>query len=43
MKARNEFSARVEFWNTIRAMFRMFIFNYWEQVLEKINGPPTPI
>jgi hypothetical protein len=43
MKARNEFSARVEFWNTIRAMFRIFIFKYWEQVLEKINGPPMPI
>jgi hypothetical protein len=43
MKARNEFSARVEFWNIIRSIFKLFIFNSWEQVLEKINGPPTRI
>ena len=43
MKARNEFSARVEFWNIIRSIFRLFIFESWEQVLEKINGPPVPI
>ncbi len=43
MKARSEFSARVEFWNIIRSIFKLFIFESWGQVLEKINGPPTPI
>ena len=43
MNARNEFSARVEFWNIIRSIFKLFIFESWGQVLEKINGPPTRI
>ena len=42
-EARNGFSARREYWNMIRSIFRLFIFMNWEQVLEKINAPPGPI
>ena len=33
--ARSTFSAKVEFWNTIRAAFRLLIFNSWEELIEK--------
>jgi hypothetical protein len=42
-QARNRFSARREFWNCIRSTFRLFIFRSWEELLERINGPPLPI
>lgn len=41
--ARGGFSSRVEYWNAIRASFRLFLFESWDQVLERINGPPLPI
>ena len=40
--ARAEFSARVEFWNAIRSVFRFFFFKSWEQILKKMNSPPIP-
>ena len=40
--ARAGFSARVEFWNAIRAAFRLFLFNNWDEVLARMNGPPQP-
>jgi hypothetical protein len=42
-EARSRFSARREFWNCIRSMFRLFIFPSWEELLERINGPPLPV
>ena len=41
-QARARFSARVEFWNAIRACFRLFLFESWDQVLERMNSPPQP-
>lgn len=41
-QVRAGFSARVEFWNAVRASFRMFIFGSWDQVLERMNSPPQP-
>lgn len=38
--ARATFSARSEYWNTIRAAFRLIIFNSFEELLERINSPP---
>jgi hypothetical protein len=38
--ARADFSARTEYWNFIRSVFRMFLFDSWEQLLEKMNSPP---
>ena len=38
--ARATFSARTEYWNTIRAAFRLIIFNSFEELLERINSPP---
>jgi hypothetical protein len=34
------FSAKVEFWNTIRVAFRIILFDSWEELLERINSPP---
>lgn len=42
-KTRNNFSARREFWNCIRSTFRLFIVLSWEELLERINGPPVQI
>ncbi len=42
-KARAGFSARREYWNAIRAVFRLFLFDTWDQVLERMTGPPQPI
>lgn len=42
-KARSGFSARIEFWNAIRATFRLFLFADWDQVLERMNAPPQPM
>lgn len=39
-RARGRFSARREYWNAIRALFRFILFESWDQVLEKIAGPP---
>ena len=41
-KARAGFSARIEFWNVIRASFRIMLFNSWDQALTRITGPPLP-
>jgi len=41
-KARARFSARKEYWNAIRASFRLFLFASWDEVLERINSPPLP-
>jgi hypothetical protein len=42
-QVRAKFSARVEFWNAIRATFRIFLFASWDQVLEGMNAPPQPV
>jgi hypothetical protein len=42
-EARAGFSARIEFWNAIRATFRLFLFAEWDQVLQRMNAPPQPI
>lgn len=42
-ETRSRFSARREFWNCIRSTFRLFIFRSWEELLERINGPPITI
>jgi hypothetical protein len=39
-QVRATFSARVEFWNAIRATFRIFLFASWDEVLERMNAPP---
>lgn len=41
-KARAGFSARREYWNAIRAAFRLLLFDSWDQVLLRITGPPLP-
>ena len=41
-QVRAKFSARVEFWNAIRATFRIFLFSSWDEVLERMNAPPQP-
>jgi hypothetical protein len=41
-EARNGFSARKEYWNMIRSVFKLFIFMDWEQVLRRIIAPPVP-
>jgi len=41
-RCRAEFSARIEYWNIIRATFRLFIFEDWEQVLSRIIAPAKP-
>ncbi len=41
-KARAGFSARVEFWSAVRAVFRLFFFASWDQVLERMNAPSIP-
>ena len=42
-QARAGFSARIEYWNAVRAVFRLFIFASWDQVLQRMNSPPQPI
>ena len=42
-KARAAFSARIEFWNAIRATFRLFLIADWDQVLDRMNAPPQPM
>lgn len=42
-QARAGFSARREYWNAVRAIFRLFIFASWDQVLQRMNSPPQPI
>lgn len=39
-KARARFSARREYWNAIRALFRFLLFDSWDQILERMTGPP---
>jgi hypothetical protein len=41
-KARAGFSSRIEFWNVIRASFRIMLFTSWDQALNRITGPPLP-
>jgi hypothetical protein len=40
-RARAMFSARKEFWNAVRALFRFLLFDSWDQILYHITGPPT--
>jgi hypothetical protein len=39
-RARAGFSARREYWNAIRASLRLLLFDSWDQVLNRIHGPP---
>lgn len=41
-QVRASFSARTEYWNAVRSSFRMFIFDSWDQVLQRMNSPPQP-
>jgi hypothetical protein len=41
-QARAGFSARREFWNAIRASFRLLLFSSWDEVLARMNSPPQP-
>lgn len=41
-KARAGFSSRIEFWNVMRASFRMLLYGSWDEVLSRITGPPLP-
>jgi hypothetical protein len=41
--SRADFSAQTEYWNFIRSVFRMFLFDSWEQLLEKMNSPPISL
>lgn len=41
-KAREGFSSRMEFWNAIRGSFRVLLYNSWDEVLDRITGPPSP-
>lgn len=41
--ARLQFSARKEYWNCIRSIFRLFIIQSWDILLERINSPPVPM
>jgi len=39
-QARAGFSARKEFWNIVRATFRILIFDSWDGMLHCMNSPP---
>lgn len=41
-KCRAGFSSRKEYWNAIRACFRILLFESWQQVMERMNSPPKP-
>ena len=43
-EARGKFSARVEFWNTVRAIFRLLLFDSWDHLIRTVAGrcPPLP-
>jgi len=41
-QARSGFGARREYWNSIRASFRLLLFESWDQVPEHISSPPQP-
>jgi hypothetical protein len=41
-RARNGFSARKEYRNMIRSSIKLFIFDSWEHVLERISAQPLP-
>ena len=40
--ARARFSSRIEFWNAARSAFRFFLFDSWDEVLQRMNSPPQP-
>ncbi len=40
--ARARFSSRREFWNATRSAFRFFLFDSWDEVLQRMNSPPQP-
>ncbi len=42
LKARAHFSARQEYWNAIRALFRFLLFDSWDKLLLHITDPPLP-
>ena len=37
------FGSRREFWGAVRAAFRLFLFQSWDQVLARMNSPPLPL
>lgn len=39
-EARSHFSARKEYWNAVRALLRVIIFESWEHMLKRMNSPP---
>jgi hypothetical protein len=41
--ARAKFSARKEFWNQLRCIIRVIIFENWESLLHFVISPPTDI
>jgi len=40
-KARACFSSRREYWSAIRGTLRVLLFDSWEEVLQRLTGPPT--
>lgn len=41
-QARACFTSRAEYWNAIRASFRLLLFDGWDQVLQRFILPPQP-
>lgn len=39
-EARALFSARREYWNAIRVLFRFALFDSWDQLFARVTGPP---
>ena len=42
-RVRTLFSSRRAFWDEVRSVFRLFLFNSWDQVLLRMNSPPQPL
>ena len=42
-RVRVGFGSRREFWGAVRAVFRLFLFQSWDQVLARMNSPPQPL
>ena len=42
-RVRAGFGSRREFWGAVRAAFRLFLFQSWDQVLARMNSPPQPL
>lgn len=41
-RARATFSSRREYWNAIRSVLRLLLFDSWDHLLQRIHGPPLP-